>query len=54
MDPDMFCYGPAQIFLLQIELPKNELVLAGRDDTSMYDDLHTQQDFKDDSRYFIR
>lgn len=35
----------------QIDLPKKELVLAHRDDTTMYDELHSQQDFKDDSRY---
>ncbi|XP_053388913.1 dynactin subunit 4-like [Mercenaria mercenaria] len=33
----------------KIELPKKELILAHRDDTTMYDDLHAQQDFKDDS-----
>ncbi|KAH3871338.1 hypothetical protein DPMN_034536 [Dreissena polymorpha] len=33
----------------KIELPKKELVLAHRDDATLYDDMASQQEFKDDS-----
>jgi len=37
----------------QIELPKKELVLANRDDASLYDEQQGQQEFKDDSRLVL-
>ena len=35
----------------QVDLPKKELLLAGRDEPSMYDESSQADEFKDDPKY---